>query len=936
MQSKKAKEVAYREREKGRDVAVVAQAQGNVFEIDVFPLPFDHQAFCRLFYSHTDAALLELPFKFDEGTEIVVDSHCASCETLVPPECCPDNRRACVGTCFGERHFACYVPNEVETNTFAPKRLALVWDVSGSQDMDHSMRFRRIRELATHCPFATFDVWTFGVSFKLERAGVSVDDAIDVLERCPYDGGTDLGMVSRLLAESGPIDAALLFSDGMDNLNRRPTFAIDCPPIHCVSDQAEVNWSTLRHICASTGGQLLTSDYLSVLRFQTWLMRIETDQDDASFCDQSDGFKCCPDHRLQVRHVVPREGLWLCGVVGSVKKISVELQIADKTRMIAFDLSAAHQLGSDAAPLLGYLFAQEQYSFVEKDAARMGVDLHRIKESLALQYSFCSPESSLVMLYEPSQFVENGVLCPAHHPAYAFVTMSHEESVKSMRAASEEGLGQPKTDNQFNLVERLATELNSYIKNPSVCADKGRRNSRDRDGSSCCYRSGFGLSFRASRYAYSARDCDRDADFDLGGCDLLDVDCGDFLDAAPQASSFLGGPSRQLDCVAYVQGAEDSYLEALKQAVETDKWEEVYQTLRRKHATSPSFFLYAARLLAVRSPHLWEEAARICTNCFEFNVQDCQMMRSVGYLLIKVGKMDLAMEVLDHVRFLASMEPQSFLDGALVRTLYLQHQGRSNFDENMLREALQLASVVITHQWAERFREVEWPALVLIHVLCEAGERKYGLTGLWPLRDVYRVQNFSIGLMVWLGWDTDKTDIDLHVVEPSGNVVNYSNNRSAIGGHLSRDFTQGYGPEVYLLKSPPKGTYQIRAKYYASHQQSALTGATSAVLWALVQTDGPKSEPKLVFDTVRLDRNKESMDVLTVHVAGEFRATSFLSRCETDRSCALYRCEDGDPSQLMCDILEREASPAETDSLLGARDFASEPARRCTSSCALM
>lgn len=103
--------------------------------------------------------------------------------------------------------------------------------------------------------------------------------------------------------------------------------------------------------------------------------------------------------------------------------------------------------------------------------------------------------------------------------------------------------------------------------------------------------------------------------------------------------------------------------------------------------------------------------------------------------------------------------------------------------------------------------------------------------------------------------------MDLHVVEPSGNEVFYSRPRSRIGGHLSKDFTQGYGPEVYLLKTPVEGSYVVQAKYFASHQASTLTGATSAVLWTMRGGSGPAQ-----FDTVRLNRNKEKIDVMTVVV----------------------------------------------------------------------
>merc|ERR1712232_1082580 len=152
------------------------------------------------------------------------------------------------------------------------------------------------------------------------------------------------------------------------------------------------------------------------------------------------------------------------------------------------------------------------------------------------------------------------------------------------------------------------------------------------------------------------------------------------------------------------------------------------------------------------------------------------------------------------------------------------------------------------------------------------GER--GMGNLWPLDEGLRCPNFEVGLVVWLGWDTDKTDIDLHVMEPNGNEVYYSNPRSELGGHLSKDFTQGYGPEVYLLKKTIEGEFKVRAKYYASHQQSDLTGATSAVLWTL-EGDGGHMQ----FETVRLDRNKEMMDVMTVKKGSNHTAPAAGKSC---------------------------------------------------------
>ncbi|CAF0983376.1 unnamed protein product [Rotaria sordida] len=71
--------------------------------------------------------------------------------------------------------------------------------------------------------------------------------------------------------------------------------------------------------------------------------------------------------------------------------------------------------------------------------------------------------------------------------------------------------------------------------------------------------------------------------------------------------------------------------------------------------------------------------------------------------------------------------------------------------------------------------------------------------------------------------DTNDTDLDLHVIEPTGEECYYSHKDTVISGMISRDFTQGYGPEEYFVRKVVKGTYIVRAKYFANHQQS-LTG----------------------------------------------------------------------------------------------------------------
>ncbi len=85
------------------------------------------------------------------------------------------------------------------------------------------------------------------------------------------------------------------------------------------------------------------------------------------------------------------------------------------------------------------------------------------------------------------------------------------------------------------------------------------------------------------------------------------------------------------------------------------------------------------------------------------------------------------------------------------------------------------------------------------------------------------------GLTVLLSWDTNYTDVDLHVVEPGGEEVDYRHNTSAAGGHLHADNTTGYGPEIYTITKPHAGKYKVRINYYGNDRTSATESATGTV-----------------------------------------------------------------------------------------------------------
>jgi tetratricopeptide (TPR) repeat protein len=71
-------------------------------------------------------------------------------------------------------------------------------------------------------------------------------------------------------------------------------------------------------------------------------------------------------------------------------------------------------------------------------------------------------------------------------------------------------------------------------------------------------------------------------------------------------------------------------------------------------------------------------------------------------------------------------------------------------------------------------------------------------------------------LRVTLAWETDGNDVDLHVVDPSGEECFYSHKQNASGLQLYEDLTQGLGPEVIRGKDLPKGKYILGVKYFSA------------------------------------------------------------------------------------------------------------------------
>jgi uncharacterized protein YfaP (DUF2135 family) len=114
-----------------------------------------------------------------------------------------------------------------------------------------------------------------------------------------------------------------------------------------------------------------------------------------------------------------------------------------------------------------------------------------------------------------------------------------------------------------------------------------------------------------------------------------------------------------------------------------------------------------------------------------------------------------------------------------------------------------------------------------------------------------------------IGWTSDNSDIDLWVTDPRNEKCYYQHTETEMGGVISRDVTQGFGPEEFRLKKAWKGKYKVQANLYGDRRHD-LGGAIS--IKADLYTDYGKPTQKRKTINFRVTTNKEVVDIGALNV----------------------------------------------------------------------
>ena len=303
-------------------------------------------------------------------------------------------------------------------------------------------------------------------------------------------------------------------------------------------------------------------------------------------------------------------------------------------------------------------------------------------------------------------------------------------------------------------------------------------------------------------------------------------------------------PTSKIELNAY--NPDTPYLKVMEYT-EYAKAVETYYKLKKEYGNTPSFYVDVADYFFKKGNR--EQAILVVSNLAELSLDDPQLLRMLGYKLSNYSAKKEAIQVFRKVAQLREEEPQSFRDLGLALAEDAQYNEAA---KNLYR--------VVTNEWSSRFGDVQ---LVTLNDLNSLIARHQGIDVSYI--DKRLLKKEPVDVRVVLSWDTDNCDMDLWVTDPKDEKCYYQNTLTYLGGKISRDVTQGYGPEEFMLKKAENGKYKVQVDYFGTRSQKQLMPVSLRITF---YTHFGTPQQKQEETTVRLSNAKEVIEVGAFQVTG--------------------------------------------------------------------
>ncbi|WP_460558091.1 VIT domain-containing protein [Ferruginibacter profundus] len=286
--------------------------------------------------------------------------------------------------------------------------------------------------------------------------------------------------------------------------------------------------------------------------------------------------------------------------------------------------------------------------------------------------------------------------------------------------------------------------------------------------------------------------------------------------------------------------ANFDYLKAIKQTDRANRYLK-YLELRKYYSNRPTYFFDIASYLLKTGDKI--NGITILTNLAELENGSYELYKMLGYKLKEAGDYENELSAFKKVMELRPSDPQSFRDCALA---YL--------DLGYYQQALDMLYEGMTKSYSSEmnrmYNGIEEIFLTEINRIIALHKKELDLKKI----DKNIIAAMPTDVRVVMNWNKNNSDIDLWVTDPNGEKCFYSHKLTEMGGRISDDFTEGFGPEQFMLKTGVKGKYKIQINYY-SDRQVTIAGPTTVMAEIYLHYGAANEEKKII--TLQMEKDKQ-------------------------------------------------------------------------------
>ena len=724
--------------------------------------------------------------------------------------------------------FTSFQPKRFSKNKKKATKTLLIWDVSSSgKNRNHKKEITLLDEYLKKNKGTKVELITFSNTIHRKELFTDFNSLKTQLTNLNYDGGTQLGSVDLSKVDA---DEILLFSDGVSNFGETE-IKNGHTPIYTITSSNKSDFSSLKFLSLNSGGVFINLNQSSIKNSLNLLSKTPY---------RLIGYDVLEGNVNEIypkTGVISHKNLVIAGQLFSKKaKIRVNLGFGSKvhhSEIIEINATNESLKGS-----VRRLWAQKKLSHIDLKPK----ENNELITQHGKKYGLVTRNTSLIVLDRLEDYVQHEITPPKSMQEAYFQRINNR--IKNQTDKESQHILTVKR-NWKERIEWLNKEFNfeELQKKPEIPIQRGRQSSI----------SDSGITYVGSLASSEGTDGFTDQE----SLDMVSEVAEEeeavieenalfnYSDVANNSNGkFKQHPSKKTSSIKIKEWSPNEPYLGAYQDKNQNNWYSIYLNQKNNYINMPSYFVDISTLFYKKGKH--KQALRILSNLAELELENHQILRILGYRLLDIKEYFLAIKVFKEIEKIRGEEPQTYRD------LGLAYEQKEDY-----QKAIESLYNVITKSWDGRFTNIEQIALVEMNNIISRHKSKLNTEFI----DQEFIKDFPLDVRVILNWDSDNCDMDLWVTDPRGEKCFYSHNRTKIGGRMSNDFTQGYGPEEFMLKNAISGKYKIQANYYGTRSQKILAPVTLKMQFF---TGYGREEQKLKEVTLRLNKQKEVVEIATI------------------------------------------------------------------------